>query len=87
MRHAFLSLHRDLPAHDLHSDAHAVVQWHVFRNLIEADDFADHVMLGSGQRLVGGSARDSVGPLWWVGVEVEDVAHWGNHGAINKHAA
>jgi hypothetical protein len=29
---------------------------------------------------------DSVGKLWWVGVEVDDLKLWGHSGAINKHA-
>ena len=64
-----------------------VVQWHVFRSKEQAEAFLPGVRLGGGQHLVGGYTRDSVGPLWWVGVQVEDVAHWGNTHAVNKHGA
>lgn len=72
--------------HDQHGSKQ-VVQWHVFRSLTEADEFADHILLGTDQALVGGSAQDSVGTFWWVGVEVGDVSRWGNFTAVNKHAA
>ncbi len=86
MRHAFLAMQRELPLHDQHGGKQ-VVQWHVFRDMGEADEFADHIMLGDDQLLVGGAARDSVGEFWWVGVEVGDLSHWGNLTAVNKHAA
>lgn len=66
--------------------SHNVVQWHVFRSAGEAGDYARHIELGAGQRIVGGCDRDSVGPLWWVGVEVDDLARWGNRAAVNKRA-
>lgn len=64
-----------------------VVSWHGFRTLLEAESYADNVILNDGQTLTGGIAQDSVGLLWWVGVEVADLSRWGNSGAINKHAA
>jgi hypothetical protein len=41
-------------------------------------------MLGKGEELVGGVTRDSLGPLYWVGVRVEDIETWGDRRAINK---
>ncbi len=64
-----------------------LVTWHIFRNLLEAEDFASNIMLGDGQHISGGKDFDSIGPLWWVGVVVDDLEHWGNHAAVNKHAA
>lgn len=83
MKHEFLVNHRQLPAH---SADNKVVQWHVFRDVAEADEYADHILLGEGQSIVGGFDKDSIGQLWWVGVEVADLSSWGNRSAVNKHA-
>ncbi len=83
IRHAFLNDSRPLPHK---GPENKIVQWHVFRSPDEADSYADHVLLGERQRVVGGHDSDSAGTLWWVGVEVEDVAHWGNSSAVHKHA-
>lgn len=80
---AFLKEERRLPSRDTNL---RVVQWHVFRDLDEAADYAGHIRLGPGQHIVGGADHDSVGRLWWVGVEVDDLARWGNRAAVNKHA-
>lgn len=64
-----------------------IVQWHVFRAKAQAEAFMPGIKLGEGQHLIGGYTRDSVGPLWWVGVQVKDAQSWGNRGAVNKHAA
>lgn len=80
---SFLGEERSLPDAAGRSN---VVQWHVFRRREEAEAFVPAVRLGAGQALVGGYSRDSVGPLWWVGVRVADIGRWGNAGAINKHA-
>ncbi|ARU32475.1 hypothetical protein CAP31_12765 [Sulfuriferula sp. AH1] len=74
---------RQVPAHT--TDNH-VVSWHVFRTLSEAEAYADHIVLNPGQHLAGGIDHDSVGSLWWVGVEVDDLSRWGNAAAVNKHA-
>ena len=63
-----------------------MVQWHVFRDFNQAVEYAIHITLGEGQHIAGGWDQDSVGKLWWVGVEVEDLRRWGNAGAVNKHA-
>ncbi|WP_018953678.1 hypothetical protein [Thioalkalivibrio sulfidiphilus] len=81
----------DFLAHELalpegHGKDH-VVQWHVFRSREAAEAFMPHVKLAEGQQLVGGYTRDSVGPLWWVGVQVDDLDRWGNRTAVNKHGA
>lgn len=59
-----------------------IVLWRTFRNTDEAVKFSGSVMLGDGQQLVGGIAHDSVGPLYWLGVHVENVSQWGNTKAI-----
>ncbi len=82
MNEQFLSEDRPLPE----AGQGNIVQWHVYRQFSEARAHLAHIMLGQGQRIVGGHSRDSIGDLWWVGVEVEDVHRWGNPGAINKHA-
>lgn len=64
-----------------------VVQWHVFRTRDQAAAFLPSIKLADGQSLVGGYTRDSVGPLWWLGVQVDDVERWGNRGSVNKHGA
>ena len=64
-----------------------VVQWQVFRSRDAAVEHVRSIRLSSGQHLVGGYSRDSVGPLWWVGVRVENLDTWGNKQAINKRGA
>jgi len=80
---SFLEQERSLPDG---SGTSPVVQWHVFRRREDAEAFVPAIQLAAGQQLVGGYSRDSVGPLWWVGVKVEDISRWGNVGAIHKHA-
>lgn len=84
MDYGFLSEERSLPAG--HGEDR-IVQWHVFRAEAEARKFAEAVRLGEGQRLVGGTTRDSLGALTWVGVEVDDLERWGHHDAVNKRGA
>ncbi|MGH8672516.1 MAG: hypothetical protein ACREUA_10865 [Burkholderiales bacterium] len=83
LRCPFILEERHLPARD---PQNRVVQWHVFRDPREADEYAGNIVLGPGQHIVGGKDSDSIGSLWWVGVEVDDLSHWGNVAAINKHA-
>lgn len=73
---------RSLPARD--PARTGIVTWRSFRTPQAAVDYAAHVLLEPGERLVGGSTRDSVGPLWWVGVAVDDPERWGNRAAIHK---
>lgn len=62
-----------------------VVNWSIFRNRKEAEDYLRHVQLGAGQEPVGGHGRDSIGEYWWVGVKVVDLGRWGGQQAIHKH--
>ncbi len=80
---SILNEYRTLPVSNA---SNKVVSWHVFRTLSEAGEYAESIRLGDGQHIVGGMDADSVGKLWWVGVEVEDIARWGNPAAVNKHA-
>lgn len=64
--------------------AERIVTWHVFRHADEAKAFARHVMLDEGESLVGGATQDSLGELYWVGVQVEDIDAWGDRRAIHK---
>ncbi|HDP90121.1 MAG TPA: hypothetical protein ENN42_09255 [Thioalkalivibrio sp.] len=81
----------DILAHELSlPEGHGhdrVVQWHVFRSQDQARHFMDNIRLGEGQNIVGGRTRDSLGAIWWVGVQVDDLEKWGNGQAVNKHAA
>ena len=83
MINPFLAEFRQLPGHQANN---RVVQWHVFRDIFQADEYSSHIHLSNGQTIVGGSDADSIGPLWWVGVEVDDLKQWGNRAAVNKHA-
>jgi hypothetical protein len=59
-----------------------VVLWKVFRTEGEALEYAKHIMLGADQTIVGGHGTDSVGEFYWLGVQVADLAAWGNTQAI-----
>ncbi|MFZ5659230.1 MAG: hypothetical protein ACOY5C_05165 [Pseudomonadota bacterium] len=59
-----------------------VVLWKTFRSRGEALDFARNVLLEADQTLIGGHDHDSVGPFYWLGVQVADLAAWGNSQAI-----
>ncbi|QKT02922.1 hypothetical protein HUS23_03405 [Ectothiorhodospiraceae bacterium 2226] len=78
-------LERERPLPD-GTGADGVVHWRVFRHREAARDYLPAIQLGTGQRIVGGYSRDSVGALWWIGVQVDNVHAWGNLSAINKHA-
>ncbi|MCY0872935.1 MAG: hypothetical protein OWQ56_09610 [Acidithiobacillus caldus] len=77
----FLDDERSLPSVE---PMERVVAWSVFRSREAARDLLEHAHLAAGQQLVGGHARDSIGPYWWVGVQVNDLDQWGSRGAINK---
>lgn len=47
--------------------------WSVFREADKALNYARYVLLNEGETLVGGCLHDSVGTLYWVGVQVPDV--------------
>lgn len=70
---------RPLPSDPL---AERVVLWRTFRDPREALEFSHGVMLGKGQDLVGGVTEDNLGPLYWLGVRVDDIAKWGNSKAV-----
>lgn len=74
-----LLTHRPLPQDPVQE---RIVLWRSFRTEQEARDYAQHVMLGAGQHLVGGTCEDSVGAMYWIGVQVDDIAKWGNTKAI-----
>lgn len=78
-----LATERPLP-HQEDAEKHRIVYWHVFREEDEAMRFANHIQLVKGEQLVGGCHKDSIGPLCWVGVQVEDIGKWGNRAAIHK---
>ncbi len=80
---SILNEYRSLPVSDA---SNRVVSWHVFRTHSEAEEYAESIRLCDGQRIVGGMDSDTIGKLWWVGVEVDDIARWGNPAAVNKHA-
>ncbi len=59
-----------------------IVLWRIFRTTTDAVSFSDSVLLSEGQQLVGGRAADDIGALYWVGIQVDNLAHWGNSKAI-----
>ena len=65
-----LDQERSLPDH---SGKGNVVQWHVYRTREEAEAHMQNIRLAADQHLVGGYSRDSIGPLWWLGVQVDDL--------------
>lgn len=80
----FLSQERSLPGKTGKGN---VVQWCVFRSKEAAIEHVRAVRLSPGQHLVGGYSRDSIGPLWWIGVRVDSLSDWGNKSAINKRGS
>ncbi|MDA8327759.1 MAG: hypothetical protein M0Z83_02175 [Betaproteobacteria bacterium] len=74
-----LNKSRDLPKDPKNE---RVVMWKVFRDEAAALEYSNHILLEPDQRIVGGRSTDSVGVLFWLGVEVDDVAAWGNTHAI-----
>lgn len=77
-----LAQERSLPGKRPEEDR--IVYWHVFRRAEDALAFAGNILLEDDEALVGGYTRDSIGPVWWVGVQVADLAAWGNRGAVHK---
>ena len=59
-----------------------VVLWKIFRDETKALEYSHHILLESDQQLVGGRSTDSAGVFFWLGVEVADLAAWGNTHAI-----
>lgn len=64
--------------------AERLVYWHVFRDADAVVSFARKIQLEDGDTLVGGCSEDSIGPLYWVGVQVADLEAWGSRRAIKK---
>lgn len=59
-----------------------IVLWKTFRDPEEALAFSRNILLEKGQTLLGGHCQDSLGTLYWVGVQVENLAAWGHPMAI-----
>lgn len=59
-----------------------IVLWKTFRSIDEAIGYSRAILLEDDQTLVGGASSDSAGPLFWVGVKVDDLEAWGNSQAI-----
>lgn len=47
--------------------------WSVFREPEKALTYARYVLLDEGDELVGGRTHDSLGALYWVGVQVRSL--------------
>lgn len=58
----------------------------VFRRSEDALEFAQNILLGDGESLIGGQSEDSVGPLWWAGIQVDKFERWRAKGGFH-HAA
>lgn len=76
---AFLGQERPLPEHPLEE---RIVVWKTFRELEDAREYAEHVLLDTDQQLVGGQCQDSLGRAYWVGVQVPNVEAWGHSMAV-----
>lgn len=61
-----------------------IVYWHIFRRKQDALNFANHIMMPEGEQLVGGRDRDSIGNIWWIGVQVDSLEKWGSRAAVHK---
>lgn len=59
-----------------------IVLWRTFRSPNDARAYAHSILLGEGQDVVGGRTNDSLGEMFWLGVQVADLAKWGNSRAI-----
>ncbi|MHB1942585.1 MAG: hypothetical protein ACYDDA_12510 [Acidiferrobacteraceae bacterium] len=59
-----------------------IVLWRIFRTTADAMTFSDSVLLSEGQHVIGGAAADDIGVLYWVGIQVDNLARWGNSKAI-----
>ena len=77
---AFLGQERQLPEDPLEE---RIVVWKTFRDPQEARDYAENILLDTDQELVGGYCADSLGRVYWVGVQVPDVRAWGHSMAIH----
>lgn len=64
--------------------AERVVLWRLFRSVEDAHAYSGAIHLGDNQQLVGGCTRDSLGDVFWLGVQVDDLAKWGNTRAIQR---
>jgi len=78
-----LAVDRPLP-HQKDAIEQRIVYWHVFRRQEDALTFARHIQMPADEQLVGGKGHDSIGPLYWVGVQVECLEKWGNRAAVHK---
>ena len=77
--HKILARERPLPRD---ARRERVVVWKAFRVQEQAIDYARHILLEDGQRVVGGCGEDDVGPYCWFGVQVDDLEAWGHPRAI-----
>lgn len=83
---AILALKRALDAERLlpgDPASERLATWSVFREADKALNYARYVLLNDGETLVGGCLHDSVGTLYWVGVQVPDLKTLGSHGRPN----
>ena len=69
LKHA-LSAERPLPDDPAMA---RLATWSVFRESDKALTYARYVLLDDGDALVGGRTHDSLGALYWVGVQVRDL--------------
>lgn len=59
----------------------------LFRKYDEAVEFAKNMMLSDGESLIGGCAKDSVGDLWWAGIQVNKFEQWRANGGYHQNAS
>jgi len=59
---------------------------HIFRDKNKAVEFARNIRLGAGESLTGGYTIDSIGRLWWLGVQLDSFEQWQNNGGYHRAA-
>ena len=59
---------------------------HTFRNVDKALLFATGILLKQGESLVGGKTQDSIGDLFWLGVQVSNLEQWQANGGFHRLA-
>lgn len=59
---------------------------HVFRQFEEAVKFSESILLNSGESLVAGYTEDSIGKLYWLGVQVDNIERWRANGGFHHVA-
>ena len=77
--------YRPLP-NALSAESQLIAFARAFRHRDEALQYAQHILLDRGQHLTGGYTIDSVGDLWWIGVQMDTLDQWRSNGGFHRVA-